>query len=285
MKKNLLILLFLFFIAAFTDTAYAEELSNPAVIYNQAIDLYKQDNVNGSIDLFKKAIEMKPDFYEAHYNLAQILMSVDRNEEALKSLEVLLAMNKNDTETLYNIGKIQYKRGYLSNSYKHLTMIPESAPQYPSAKILIDKIEKRQEELKLEGIIKEHKNLVDNNGKALSEDISQMQAPSGISVDSEGNIYCASFAENSIYKISIFGKKSIFTSSSLIKGPIGLATDSKNNVYIANYNANNILKVTPNGAVSVFADVQKPYCILYDEKHDRLYVTEQNTNKVIKIDL
>ena len=285
MKKNLLILLLLFFIPVFNASAFATDKENPALIYNQAIDLYKQDNVEGSIDLFKKAIELKPDFYEAHYNLAQILMSVDRNEEALKSLEILLSMNNNDTETLYNIGKIQYKRGYLSNSYKHLVAIPESAPQYASAKILIDKIEKRQEELKLEAIIKEHKNLTDNSGKALYADISQMQAPSGISVDSEGNIYCASFAENSIYKISIFGKKTVFTNSSLIKGPIGIAADSKNNIYIANYSANNIVKVTPSGAASVFAEVQKPYCILYDEKHDRLYITEQNTNKIVKIDL
>ena len=285
MKKNLIISIFLFLVLAFNTNAYANVNENAAVMYNQAIDLYKQDNINASIDLFKKAIELKPDFYEAHYNLAQILMSVERNEEALKSLEALLAMNPNDTETLYNIGKIQYKRGYLSNANKHLTAIPESAPQYPSAKILIDKIEKRQDELKLEAIIKEHKNITDESGKAHYIDIAEIQAPSGVAVDSEGNIFSASFAENSIYKVSIFGKKSVFTGSSLIKGPIGLAADSKNNIYVANYNANNILKITPNGSVSIFAEIQKPYCILYDSIHDRLYVTEQQSNKVVKIDL
>ena len=218
MKKNLIISIFLFLVLAFNINAYADVNENAAVMYNQAIDLYKQDNINASIDLFKKAIELKPDFYEAHYNLAQILMSVEKNEEALKSLEALLAMNPNDTETLYNIGKIQYKRGYLSNANKHLTAIPESAPQYPSAKILIDKIEKRQDELKLEAIIKEHKNITDESGKAHYIDIAEIQAPSGVAVDSEGNIFSASFAENSIYKVSIFGKKSVFTGSSLIKG-------------------------------------------------------------------
>ena len=113
MKKNLIISIFLFLVLAFNINAYADVNENAAVMYNQAIDLYKQDNINASIDLFKKAIELKPDFYEAHYNLAQILMSVEKNEEALKSLEALLTMNPNDTETLYNIGKIQYKRGYL----------------------------------------------------------------------------------------------------------------------------------------------------------------------------
>lgn len=142
-----------------------------------------------------------------------------------------------------------------------------------------------EEELKLETIIKEHKNQTNEGGKTLYTDISEIQAPSGVTIDSEGNIFTASFAENAIYKISIYGKKSVFTNSSLIKGPVGVATDTENNIYIANYNANNILKVTPNGAVSIFSEIQKPYCILFDKQHNRLYVTEQHTNKVVKIDL
>ncbi len=285
MKKKLIISIFLFLSLTTLPNVYAGSIEEATTMYNQAIDLYKQDDVNGSIDLFNKAIKIKPDFYEAHYNLSQILMSLDRNEEALKSLEAILAMNPNDTDTLYNIGKIQYKRGYLSNAYKHLTAIPESAPQYASAKILISKIEKRQEELKLENTIKEHQKQTDESGKSLHAEISEIQAPSGVSIDSEGNIYAASFAENAIYKVSVFGKKSVFTNSSLIKGPVGIATDSSNNIYVANYNANNILKITPSGAVSIFSEIQKPYCILFDKQHNRLYITEQQTNKIVKIDL
>ena len=284
MKKKLVISIFLF-LSLISLNAFADSTEEATIKYNQAIDLYKQDDINGSIDLFNKAIKLKPDFYEAYYNLSQILMSLDRNEEALKSLEAILALNPNDTDTLYNIGKIQYKRGYLSNAQKHLIAIPENAPQYASAKILLNRIEKRQEELKLETTIKEHKNQTNESGKTLYTDISEIQAPSGVTIDSEGNIFTASFAENAIYKISIYGKKSVFTNSSLIKGPVGIATDTENNIYIANYNANNILKVTPNGAVSIFSEIQKPYCILFDKQHNRLYVTEQHTNKVVKIDL
>ena len=71
----------------------------------------------------------------------------------------------------------------------------------------------------------------------------------------------------------------------MLKGPISLTSDSIGNIYVANYNANNILKITSAGAISVFADVQKPYCLIYDSLHDRLYVTEQNTNKIVKFDL
>lgn len=284
MKNKLLILLFTLAIFNIVPI-YADNLEEATAIYNEAIDKYKADEVNGSIELFNKAISLEPEFYEANYNLAQILMSVGRYEEAIKPLETILKSKPNDGETLYNLGKIQYKRGYLSKSFDYLNKIKESAPQYDSAKILLNKIEKRQEELNLELKISEHKNIVDSSGKAKSEELAEYQAPSGIAVDSKGNIYTASFSENSVHKISAKGQKTVLSKSGLIKGPIGVAVDKENNIYVANYTSNNIVKINSSNQVSVFAEVQKPYCMTYDGEHNRLYVTEQATNKLIKFDL
>ena len=284
MKKKLLISLFTLFILG-SIPPYCDNKESATNLYNEAIDLYAQDQVNESIETFNKAIELYPEFYEANYNLAQILMSLNKNEEALKPLEAILKTRPDDSETLYNLGKIQYKRGFLSKSYEYLKKIPASAPQYNSALILIKKIEKRQEELNLEAKIKEHKNFVDSNGLSKKDELAEYQAPSGIAVDERGNIYTASFSENSIYKISAYGQKSVVSKSALIKGPVGIAIDKKGNIYVANYLANNIIKISSENNVSIFAEIEKPYCMLYDAEHDRLYVTEQATNKLVKFDL
>ncbi|MBR2068945.1 MAG: tetratricopeptide repeat protein [Candidatus Gastranaerophilales bacterium] len=281
--KKILILTFLFLLTI--SPCFSDDIEDATVYYNEAIDVYSQDDIPKSIELFKKALELNPNFYEARYNLAQILMSQEENEEALKILKEILTLRPNDTETLYNIGKIQYKRGYLSDSFNHLKKIPETAPQYESAKILITKIEKRQNELNLEAKISEHKILLDNQGRALAVELGEITAPSGVAIDSRGNIYSASFSENVIYKISIYGQKTVFARSNLIKGPIGLAIDKDNNIYAANYSANTIVKIKPNATASVFAVISKPYCLLYDSEHDRLYATEQNSNKLVKFDL
>lgn len=273
------------FLALISKCAFCDDFEDATIFYNEAVELYNQDEVDKSIELFRKAIELNPDFYEAHYNISQILMSLEKNEEALKSLEKLYILNPKDTDTLYNLGKIEYKRGYLSKAHKYLANIPQSAPQYKSAKILLEKIEKRQGELNLEAKINDHAPLLDRQGKAIGTDLAEYSAPSGIAVDSRGNIYTASFLDNAIYKISIYGQKTTLSKSTMIRGPIGLAIDSDNNIYAANYNANNIIKISPNGVVTIFAEVQKPYCIYYQTEHNRLYVTEQNTNKLIKFDL
>lgn len=287
MNKKALISIFLLFslaLPAFCEIP-EENIEAAANYYNDAIDLYKQDKVDKSIEYFTKALELKPDFYEAHYNLAQILMSVNRNEEALKSLEEIAKIKPDDSENLYNLGKTYYKQGYLSKAYSYLKKINQSAAQFDSAAILISKIEKRQDELNLEEKIKEHKNIVNAQGKQKGIELSEFSAPSGTAIDNRGNIYVASFLENKIYKISIYGQKTVLSKSNLIQGPIGLAIDKDNNIYVANYSANNIIKITPNNIASIFADINKPYCLYYDSAHDRIYATEQGTNKLVKFDL
>jgi len=284
MKKNFLISIFLF-LSLFVLPVFADSDSEATDLYNRGIDLYKQDNVTESIECFKEAVALKPDFYEAYYNLSLLLISENKDEEAYGALQKLLELKPDDTEILYNAGKVQYRRGYLSSSHGYLSKIPAGAAQYESAKLLIAKIEKRQTELALEAKISEHKNVYDEKGNLKGFDIEEIGAPSGVAVDSSGNIFVAGFAQDVIYKISAQGQKTTFSKSPLIKGPIGLAIDKDDNVYIANYSGNNIIKFTSSGTASVLAEIQKPYCIVYDKYHDRLYVTEQNTNKVVKFDL
>jgi len=286
MKNKLIILLFVLFGFIFNHTcAFGDNIEEAVKLYNEGIDKYNASEIDKSIQLFNEAIKVDPNFYDANYNLAQILMSVGRYDEAIKPLEAILKTRPEDSETLYNLGKVQYKRGYLSSSFNYLKKIKETAPQFESAKILLNKIEKRQEELNLEAKISEHKNLVDTQGKAKSEELAEYNAPSGIALDSKKNIYILSFSENTVFKITPKGQKTTFSKSGLIKGPIGIAVDKDDNIYISNYSSNNIVKITPQWQASVFADVQKPYCIIYDDEHNRLYVTEQATNKLLKFDL
>ena len=217
MDKKLIVSFFILFSLLTVLPAFSNKTEDATDLYNEAIDMYKQDDVEKSIDLFTQAIELNPDFYEAHYNLAQILMSLNRNEEALVQLEKIIKLKPDNSETLYNIGKIQYKRGYLSNSYEHLKKIKPDAPQYESAKLLIEKIENRQKELNLEAKIREKNNVTDVQGKTQGVELNEIITPSGVVVDSGVNIYIASFSENAIYKISINGKKTLYSKSTLLK--------------------------------------------------------------------
>jgi streptogramin lyase len=95
----------------------------------------------------------------------------------------------------------------------------------------------------------------------------KLSGPSGIAVDSNGNIYIADTSNQRIRKIDA---KGIITTiagngvagfsgdggtatSALLNNPIGLAVDSLNNVYIAEYYSNVIRKIDAKGIISTIA--------------------------------
>ena len=121
MKKKLLISFFILMgMFAFAPSAKCADNESATYYYNEAIDFYRQDDVDQSVKYFAKAISINPNFFEAHYNIAQILISLGRYDEALKSLEKIMQLRPQDSENIYTIGKVYYKKGQYLKAYEYL---------------------------------------------------------------------------------------------------------------------------------------------------------------------
>ena len=302
MKKRFLSLFFSFFSVltlVYTPAVDAYTLEDATSLYNMGIDYYSQNQVQKSIEYFKKAISIDPKFYEAYYNLAQIQASYGYLDSAIKSYEKVVQLKPDDYESIYELGRLLYKRGYLNKALSYLDKIPLNEDIYTQVLTLENKIKKRQAELIAIQKQKEQQaqvqlqNKIEKTTVNVSEEkpqeqtnlIVNLKAPSGVAADSQGNIYAASFSENKIYRISPDGAKSVYVESVNLGGPVGIAIDEFDNLYVANYTKNNILKVTQSGVISEFAKLRKPYCIGIDKVRKLLIVSEQDTNNVLKFEL
>ena len=302
MKKRFLSLFFSFFSVltlVYTPAVNAYTLEDATSLYNMGIDYYSQNQVQKSIEYFKKAISIDPKFYEAYYNLAQIQASYGYLDSAIKSYEKVVQLKPDDYESIYELGRLLYKRGYLNKALSYLDKIPLNEDIYTQVLTLENKIKKRQAELIAIQKQKEQQaqvqlqNKIETTTVNVSEQkpqeqtnlIVNLKAPSGVAADSQGNIYAASFSENKIYRISPDGAKSVYVESVNLGGPVGIAIDEFDNLYVANYTKNNILKVTQSGVISEFAKLRKPYCIGIDKVRKLLIVSEQDTNNVLKYEL
>lgn len=278
MKKSFLLVSFLFLILSLPVFASIED--DATVLYNKGIDLYEQDKIEQSISAFKKAISINPSFYEAYYNLARIQEAAGKYQDAISSYESLLKIEPYDYESTYQFANLLYKKGYLSKSQTYLAKIPNDSEYKTKAKILSDKITKRQNELAEESRIKAAQSLK-------SSIVGSVPAPSGLVIDSKGNMIVASFSQSIIFKISKDGQnKFVYADKTKgIDGPIGIAIDSYDNIYVANYNKGNILSIDKEGKTDILMYVKKPYCISLDEKNAKIYITEQQDNGVIQYDI
>jgi DNA-binding beta-propeller fold protein YncE len=116
-------------------------------------------------------------------------------------------------------------------------------------------------------------------GGSVSTLATGLNNPRGVAVDSSGNVYVADQNNNRIAKITPGGSVSNFATG--ITAPIGVTVDSSGNVYVA---ANsNVYKITSGGSVSTLASgLTNPFGVAVDSLGN-VYVTELNLNRILKI--
>ena len=275
MKKKLLIVLLGILLLSSTAFARCEEAVIPMdakLEYNNALDMYKLGKYEEAIACFRTAIRLYPDFIDAYYNLCSILDYLNQGDEAIYVLKQIISRKQDDYEAAYKIAQISVKLGDKRTASEYLALIPATSEFYIQGKELMMKHNLTQ----TTPAGKTKSKIPQNSSMYLN-----ISSPTGISTDSDGNVYIASFSDNAIIKVTPDNKRMIFFKNSILKGPIAIANDSLGNMYIANYNANNILKISKNGHAEVFIqNAPKPYAVHVGG--NMLFVSCQGSNAVIR---
>ncbi len=275
MKKKLLIVLLGILLLSSTAFARTEEAVIPMdakLEYNNALDMYKLGKYEEAIACFRTAIRLYPDFIDAYYNLGSILDYLNQGDEAIYVLKQIISRKQDDYEAAYKIAQISVKLGDKRTASEYLALIPATSEFYIQGKELMMKHNLTQ----TTPAGKTKSKIPQNSSMYLN-----ISSPTGISTDSDGNVYIASFSDNAIIKVTPDNKRMIFFKNSILKGPIAIANDSLGNMYIANYNANNILKISKNGHAEVFIqNAPKPYAVHVGG--NMLFVSCQGSNAVIR---
>ncbi len=276
MKKFLVTLSILTMLVAVPQKTFAEQTVplDAKLEYNQGVDYYKLGLYDKAINSFRQAVSIYPDYIDAYYNLATILDYTNQHSEALVVLKQILLRNPNDYESVYKAAQISAKIGDVEKVKAYVNIIPPASEYYKPAQALTEKlsIKLNQEEAST--------NPTSNVAKTMGI-YENIVSPTGITSDAMGNIYVATFTDNTILKITPQGQRIVFVKTPKLNGPISLASDTLGNIYVANYNANNIIKVDRLGNASILIDdVKKPYGLHVN--NNLLFISSQGSNAVIR---
>lgn len=262
-----------------TATANADNMTEAKLQYNKGIDFYKIGQYDRSMECFRKAIELDPDYIDAYYNLGSILDYLGQDEAALTVFKQIIVRKPTDYDSVYKAAELSKKLGQIEKAKSFLSIIPAGTYVNPKAYQLARELNTDLQTLQYENNLKEQPKQPHTNG--VYENI---PSPTGITTDKSGNLFVAGFSDNVIFKITPEGDRIVFLKDKRLNGPIGIINDDAGNLYIANYNADNVLKVTSTGQVSILIeDVLKPYGLYIS--NGTLFISSQGSNAVIRYKL
>lgn len=256
-------------------SAYAAEIPVDAKLdYNQGIDFYKLGMYERAIESFRSAVRTYPDYIDAYYNLAAVLEYLKQYAEALSVYKQVYLRNPNDYEVIYKLALMSSKLEDYTKAAEYLKLIPETSSYYARGQELAESI-------KISTTLPTPQSNAPSKIATKSGIYENILSPTGITTDNLGNIYVATFSDNTIIKITPDGKRQVFLKSAIINGPISLVSDSVGNIYVSNYNDNNVVKITPQGVPSVFVSkLDKPYGLHVEG--NMLFITCQGSNSIYR---
>jgi Tfp pilus assembly protein PilF len=79
-----------------------------------------QNNMPEAAAEYRRVLALKPDFFEAQFDLASVLENQGKHEEALREYEKAAALKPQDAEVQYNLGAMLLKQNQFDQALPHL---------------------------------------------------------------------------------------------------------------------------------------------------------------------
>ena len=118
------------------DTAGAliNDYPNEAILYNISGACYASlGQMDTAVSYYEKALDIKPDYAEAHNNLAITLQGLDQLDAAVERYKKALAIKPDYAEAHYNLGDTLHKLGQLDASVRSYEKAIAIKPDYAEA--------------------------------------------------------------------------------------------------------------------------------------------------------
>lgn len=104
-----------------------------AYLKEQGNEFFTTRNYDKAINIYKRAIELKPNYTDALYNIATCFNLTGKVKDALESYKKIVKLIPNDIEAMTYMGKCHLTLGDYENSKNSLSKVLQMNPKYDLA--------------------------------------------------------------------------------------------------------------------------------------------------------
>jgi tetratricopeptide (TPR) repeat protein len=101
--------------------------------YRHGNQAYDTNDLNGAIAAYQKAIEIKDDFFQAHFNLGRSYQDQQKFDAALSAYQKALRINPASYQAFYNIGVVRLAQKRLDEAAAAFQQTVKLKPDFPEA--------------------------------------------------------------------------------------------------------------------------------------------------------
>jgi tetratricopeptide (TPR) repeat protein len=97
--------------------------------FSQGLQAQTQHRLSDAQSAYRKAVQLDPAFFKAHYNLALACTDLAEPDSALREYEVALAIQPDSLDARYNFALLLKQRGYIADAVAELKKVAASPNQ------------------------------------------------------------------------------------------------------------------------------------------------------------
>lgn len=117
--------------------AYGTRFNDPDEGVRQEAQLNARTELGVAADWFNKAITAKPDYAEAHFNLALVYEREGKLKDAVTKVEQVLAASPTDTGIAFQLATLYFRAGDKAASRTLFEQIVQATPNFSNARWLL----------------------------------------------------------------------------------------------------------------------------------------------------